>query len=62
MLLHGQFAEVCFVRNQPRNRVVQFMLEIPNCHWHRKKLSVVENDGYNGGPVCDLALDGGSII
>ena len=42
--------------------MVQFMLEIPNCHWHRKKLSVVENDGYNGGPVCDLALDGGSII
>ena len=29
LLLHGQFAEVSFVRNQPGNLVVQFMLEIP---------------------------------
>ena len=36
------------------------MLEIPSYHWYRKKLSVVENDGYNGGPC--VTLDGGSII
>ena len=43
----------------PENLVVQFMVEIPSYHRYIKKLSFVENEGYDGGPVT---LDGGSSI